>query len=94
MSYVLTDKDQKTYSDCYGVEVKYNNVKFNYSGYAEQVSKVSGMVNKNKFLKENGHKVASYKSKKGSMSSHLVDYNTSSDYEGTEYREGMTFSFS
>jgi hypothetical protein len=46
MSYVLSDKDQKTYSDCYGVEVKYNNGKFSYSGSAEQVSKVSGMVNK------------------------------------------------
>ena len=59
MSYVLTDKDQKTYSDCYGVEVKYNNGKFNYSGSAEQVSKVSGMVNKNKFLKENGPRTSS-----------------------------------
>jgi len=95
MSYKLSDEDKKIYSDCYGVNVKQKDDKFEYSGSAEQITKVSGMVNKNKFLSENSHKIGSYKSKPGSMSSHLVDYNNynnNTDY--TEYQDGAVFSFS
>ena len=99
-SYRISDSEKKTYEVCYGVKVTEKDGKFEYSGSTEQISKVSGMVNRNKFLAENKHKVPSYKSKPGSMSSYLLDYSTSanpssiSDSNFHEYQEGVVFSFS
>ena len=81
MSYSLSSSEKKYYSDSYGVKVKQDkDGKFNYSGSSDQISKVSGMVNKNKFITENYHKVGNYTSKKGSLSSQLSDYDTSNGY--------------
>lgn len=80
-SYRLSDIQQKYYSDSYGVEVNKNNGKFSYSGPAEQVSKVSAMVKRDKFLHENKNRLPKFTSKKGSLSSQLVSYDTSSDYD-------------
>ena len=71
--------------------------KFNYSGSDEQIVKVSGMVNRSKFLAENYHKVGNHTSKKGSLSSQLLDYNTNtfSSTGSYSYNENIaTFSFS
>lgn len=98
MSYSLSSAEKKYYSDSYGVKVSQDkDGKFNYSGSDEQIVKVSGMVNRSKFLAENYHKVGNHTSKKGSLSSQLLDYNTNtfSSTGSYSYNENIaTFSFS
>jgi enterochelin esterase-like enzyme len=89
-SYRISDIKEKYYSDSYGVKVSKENGKFKYSGPAEQVSKVSAMIKKDKFYHENKNKIPKFTSKKGSLSSQLVDYDTSSDYDSVK---GSSFSY-
>lgn len=81
--YELSENDKKIYKNHYGVDVKYENGVFKYkSKYQEQINTVSGIVEREKFLKENYHKIPKnlLKSKKGSVSSELQNIKKSSYY--------------
>ncbi len=89
MSYSIPENQKKYYSESYGVEIKQDGNNFSYFGSPEQVSKVSTMVKRDKFITENNHKVPKFTSKKGSLSSQLVSYDTSSNYD---YNNNTNFS--
>ena len=81
--YNLSENDKNIYKNHYGVDVNYENGVFSYkSKYQEQINTVSGMVERERFLTENYHKIPSHllKSKPGSVSSQLGNPKDTSCY--------------
>jgi hypothetical protein len=81
--YTLSENDKNIYKNHYGVDVNYKNSNFSYkSKYQEQINTVSGIVERERFLTENYHKIPAelLKSKPGSVSSQLGNPKNTSSY--------------
>lgn len=84
MAYSISENEKKYYSESYGVQIKQDGNGFSYFGSPEQISKVSTIIKRDKFVAENKHKIPKFTSKKGSLSSQLASYDTSSDYDSVK----------